>query len=103
MADWKRIVHRLNYTFLTCLKEAEADREGLSAFLGVAAPVLQALENADDQVLHAIAQVAAPLCQVQAGQLEAALEAAGNGDEMRAKSILLIRSVGDGMGAARGG
>lgn len=96
MADWKRVVHRLNYTFLAALKEAGGDSEGLSAVLGVAGPVLQALEAADDQVLHAIAQVAVPLCRVPTEQIEAALNAAGNGDEVRAKGILLIMGVADG-------
>lgn len=104
MADWKRVVHRLNYTFLAALKEARGDSEGLSAVLGVPGPILQALEAADDQVLHAIAQVAVPLCRVQAEQIQAALAAAGNGDELRAKSIMLIRGVADsGQECARGG
>lgn len=95
MADWKRIVHRLNYTYLTCLREASGDSDGLATVLGVPAPVLKALETADDQVLHAIAQVSVPLCRVQAEQIKAALDAAGKGDELRAKGILLIRGIGE--------
>lgn len=93
---WKRKLTRLNFTYLACLKEAGLQGDGGAQVWGVPTQLLSTLEDADEEVLHALAQVGAPLFRIQADQMHVAITATDSGNALRARASLLMRIIGPG-------
>ncbi len=93
--NWKKTVFKLNYTYLSCLKEAGCEAARLSPVLGVPVDVLEALVAADAQVLRSLAQVSVPMCRLAPNQIEAALAAANNGDHINAKALVVASGISE--------
>jgi len=92
--NWNIKVARINYAYLSLLKEAGLRNDGIAQkILGVGPEVVQVLQEADDGVLLALAQVGTPFFKLHVEQLDRAINLANEGTENCARTILVLRTI----------
>jgi len=94
--NWQLRVARLNYAYLSLLKEAGLRGDGIAQkVLGVGPEVVQVLQEADDTVLQCLAQVGTTFFKLHVEQLDRAISLTNEGTECCARTLLVMRTISE--------
>lgn len=91
---WKEKIWRLNYTHMALLREAALRADGFARNnMGIPEVLLKVLGEAQEKILHSLAQIGMPLFKLQAEQVARIIKLASRGDDQKAQAMLMIGAI----------